>query len=129
MKRIPIKFILIANRPTGSENGSFPHSNGANFTGVGFFFPSVELNKTINAVIPPANTELTAIPMYSFITCMTRRQYTSLLAVVKMCSEKSPLALGEGGRRSHPYQSLGPTIVLSQEPTNVRMKIVGPADA
>src|SRR5207245_1932581 len=66
----------MANLPIGREKGSFPHSNGANFSEVGFFFPSVEPKATIAAAIPAARIKLMAIPMYSFMRGQPRRQYT-----------------------------------------------------
>src|SRR5215471_3972818 len=52
----------------GRAKGSFPHSNGASFADVGFFFPSVDPKYTMAAAIPAARTRLTAIPTYSLTT-------------------------------------------------------------
>src|SRR5258708_5412264 len=61
----------------GREKGTFPHSNGASFSEVGFFFPRVEPKATIPPAIPPARIKLTATPTYSFTTKKPRGQYTS----------------------------------------------------
>src|SRR5262245_50951323 len=70
----------MANLPIGRDIGSFPHSNGASLTAVGFFFPSVDPKITISAATPPASTKLTRIPTYSLIVGNYRRQYTLLFA-------------------------------------------------
>src|SRR5260370_20384446 len=76
MKRIAVRENLMGSLPIGRAKGFFPHLKGANFSGVGCFFPSVEPKATIAPAMPAARTKLTAIPMYSFTRSQPRGQYT-----------------------------------------------------